>query len=173
MFTASPIVASPSWTTYDINVWLALHAASSSRASSSVSVCWQFHNLIKKTQGLLVTLWRFYKQTWEQWQWVTIYQHCEGNWVIKAVHRSCRKEDYYSHCICILRCPSNPEAHISASEALIDLGQRIRFLLFALYSSKRSCQWRGYWRRNLIPMDCFRSILVLWADNCNKNRKID
>ena len=48
MFTDSPIVASPSWTTYETRVWLPLHPAPSSSASSRVSFCWQLYNLIKK-----------------------------------------------------------------------------------------------------------------------------
>ena len=52
MLTASPYVASPSWTTYDTHVWFPLHAAPSFSASSSVSVCWQLYNLIKKNLGI-------------------------------------------------------------------------------------------------------------------------
>ena len=44
--------------------------------------------------------------------------------------------DYYSQCIFILRCPSYPEAPILASEALINLGLRAKFPVFALDSSK-------------------------------------
>mgnify|MGYP001794242934 CR=1 FL=1 len=169
MFTDSPIVASPSWTTYETRVWLPLHPAPSSSASSRVSFCWQLYNLIKKKHPGIT--YQFVKVLHANDNQSLYNQHCEGNWQIKAVYKWCRKEDYYSHCISILWCPSYPETSILASESFVDLGICELFLILALYCSKRPCQWRRYCWWQLISTNCFCTVLVPWANDCNNNRK--